>query len=120
MTIELVSYADLKVLLGLEEALITAYPDLALIQSSVTAAIEEYVGRSLESVERTENFFIGSEKSQMIGLKDLPVASVSSVTITIENEMKILKMMIIISLNMVSSFCQDIEIARSLLFIPGA
>jgi len=86
MAIELVSYADLKSLLGLEEATIASYPDLALIQSSVTAAIEEYIGRSLESIERTEHCFIGSERSKMISLKGLPVASVSAVTITIENE----------------------------------
>jgi hypothetical protein len=86
MAIELVPYADLKVLLGLEEATIGSYPDLALLQTSVTAAIESYTGRSLEQIERTESRFIGSEKSRMIGLKGLPVVSVSSVTVTVENE----------------------------------
>jgi hypothetical protein len=86
MAIELVSYADLKALLGLEDATIASYPDLALIQLSVTAAIEEYIGRALESTERTEYVYAGSEKIRMIGLKGLPIASVSSVIVTVENE----------------------------------
>jgi len=83
MAIELVSYAALKSLLGLENAAITDYPALDLLRPSVTSAIEEYLGRLLESTERTETIYIGSSKRSMISLPAIPVTAVSSVTVTI-------------------------------------
>jgi len=86
MAIELVSYASLKALLTLEDALITDYPALNLIRTSVTSAIEEYLDRSLEEIERTETVYIGGFATKMIRLPGIPVASVSSVTVTIAGE----------------------------------
>ena len=83
MAIELVSYDDLKALLNLEDAAITDYPALELLRSSVTSAVEEEIGRLLESMERTETIYIGSRKRSMISLPAIPVTAVSSVTVTI-------------------------------------
>ena len=83
MTIELVPYASLKSLLDLEDVLITDYPALDLLRSSVTSAVEEEIGRLLESMERTETIYIGSRKRSMISLPAIPVTAVSSVTVTI-------------------------------------
>lgn len=81
MTIELVSYAALKSLLGLEEALISAYPGLSLIQESVVTAIESYIGRDLEAGDYGMSQFINSPTVQL-KLDALPIESVASVTIT--------------------------------------
>ena len=86
MAIELVSYDDLKALLNLEDAAITDYPALELLRSSVTSAVEEEIGRLLESMERTETIYIGSRKRSMISLPAIPVTAVSSVTVTIIGE----------------------------------
>jgi len=83
MTIELVAYADLKALLDLEKAAITDYPALDLLRSSVTSAIEEYIGRMLESKERTEMIYFGSCKQSMVLLSAIPITAISSVTVTI-------------------------------------
>ena len=85
MTIELVSYADLKALLGLESATIAGYPSLSVIQLSVLAAIEEHLGRELEQIERTATVHIGDWPSKMVVLKGLPIISVDSVAITLED-----------------------------------
>jgi len=81
MAIELVSYADLKSLLDLEEALITSYPALGVIRESVTSAFESFTGRLFESKERTDTIYI-SNPTQMIALPAIPVASVSSLVVT--------------------------------------
>lgn len=83
MAIELVTYANLKALLDLEEAAITDYPALNIIRPSVTSAIEEYLDRLLEPIERTETIYIGRFKTSMLRLPAIPVTSVSSVTVTI-------------------------------------
>ena len=80
MSIELVPYEDLKNLLGLEETSISSYPALELLQESVLAAIESYIGRTLTEDTYTEDVFIGNAPISMIHLKSLPVASVTSVT----------------------------------------
>lgn len=82
MAVELVSYADLKNLLGLTEAAISGYPALDVLNTSVQYAIEKYLGRELEKGDKTETIFIGQSPSQMISLKALPIASIASVTIT--------------------------------------
>lgn len=86
MTIELVSYDDLKALLGLEESLITDYPALNLLRDSVTFAIESFLGRELESAERSVTIYTSSVPTQMIHLKAVPVTSVSSLTVTIADD----------------------------------
>jgi len=83
MSIELVSYADLKALLNLSESLITDYPALNLLRESVTAAIEGYLGRELESKSRSVIIYAPNVATQMIHLKAVPVASVSALTVTI-------------------------------------
>lgn len=81
MALDLVSYSDLKSLLGLDKSAIDDYPSLGVINISVYAAIEEYLGRSLEEMERTEVIFIGNIPSQMVSLTGLPIESVDSVSI---------------------------------------
>jgi hypothetical protein len=88
MTIELVSYADLKALLDLEGDEITSYPSLALIRESVTAAIEIFTGRNLESKERSRTIFVGNIPTNQIILKAVPVSSVDSVTVTITDDVE--------------------------------
>jgi len=78
--IELVPYEDLKNLLGLEETSISSYPALELLQDSVLAAIESYIGRVLTYDAYTETIYVGNAPTAMIKLKSLPVASVTSVT----------------------------------------
>jgi len=82
MTFELVSYADLKSLIGLTKVAITDYPALGVLQDSVQYAIEDELGRSLEKKDRTEVAHIGKTATQMIALKGLPVLTVTSVTVT--------------------------------------
>jgi hypothetical protein len=83
MAIELVTYTDLKALLGLEDAAITDYPALNLLRESVTAAIENYLGRELESAERDVTIYASNVPTQIVHLKAVPVASVSALTVTI-------------------------------------
>lgn len=82
MAIELVSYADLKALLDLRETTINDYPSLDLLRTSVTSAIENFLSRSLESIERTETNYIGAFKRSGIMLPAIPVSTISTVTIT--------------------------------------
>jgi len=81
MTIELVSYNDVKAFLNLQGETITEYPDLSLIMSSVTSAIEEYLGRFLTyaSYEKRKHLW---SISHMVGLEALPVDAVDSVKVT--------------------------------------
>jgi len=83
MAIELVSYANLKSLLDLEDSLITDYPALNVLRESVTAAFEDYTGRLFESAARTKTTYVGSIGTQMLSLEAIPVASVSSIVVTI-------------------------------------
>ena len=84
MSVELVTYADIKNFLGLEQASIDSYPALGVIRESVTSAIEEYLGRDLESKERSETIRIHAPTSTaMIHLRAIPISSVSSVSVTI-------------------------------------
>lgn len=83
MAIELVTYANLKNLLDLEDAAITDYPALNVLRDSVTSAFEAYTGRLFESKARTETIYIGSFATQMVKLDAIPVSSVASLTVTI-------------------------------------
>ncbi len=80
MAIELVTFAQLDNILGLEGTVIADYPGLEEIQTSVTSAIEEFIGRDLEQIERTETVFINGSPTQMISLRGLPVGSIDTVT----------------------------------------
>lgn len=82
MAFELTSFADLKSLLKLKKLSITDYPELSVIKASVEAAIEGFLGRSLESISRTESIYISLCASRMVPLKGLPVATITSITLT--------------------------------------
>jgi len=82
MTVALVSYDELKDLLGLTKTSISDYPALDVLVNSVQYAIEEYLGRLLELNARTETLYIGGTSSQMVSLPGIPVSSITSVTIT--------------------------------------
>lgn len=75
---ELVSYTDLKSFLGLEDSLITDYPALNIIRTSVEYAIDNYLGRFLESTERTDTFYV-TGPTRIISLPAIPVTAVSSI-----------------------------------------
>lgn len=82
MGLLLVEYEDLKDLLNLEGLVISEYPALSLLRDSVTVAIEEYLGRELQSLERTEVVYIGAQNTTMIYLPALPVTSISSIVVS--------------------------------------
>lgn len=82
MSIELVSYSDLQDLLDLEGTVITDYPSLSVIRESVTFAIEEYLGRQLESKSRTDTLYVENLPTSMIYLPAIPVSSVTSLVVT--------------------------------------
>jgi hypothetical protein len=86
MAIELVTYADIKSVLDLEAATIASYPSLSVLQSSVLYAIEEYLGRELESKARSETIYIGASPTKLIQLKAIPVTSVASLVVTISTD----------------------------------
>ena len=85
MAIELVSYADLKSLLGLEDAAITDYPELNVLRESVTSAFEAYTGRLFESIARTKTIYVDAP-TQMIRLGAIPVTSVASLVVTVSED----------------------------------
>jgi len=82
MSFELVSYADLKSLLGLTKAAIGDYHAMGVLVASVQYAIEEELGRLLENDDRTATIYVDSIPTQMISLPAVPIVSVTSVTIT--------------------------------------
>ncbi|MCP3702695.1 MAG: hypothetical protein GY954_07145 [Alteromonas sp.] len=77
MAIELVTYAEIKAFLDLEEALITAYPALEEIKAEMVFAFEAYLCRELETKERTRIITV-YQSTDMISLPGIPVASVSN------------------------------------------
>lgn len=79
--ITLVQFEDVSNYLGLARSE-SSHPQLAIIAPSVTTAIENYIGRKLESEERTEVIHIGSSETRFIDLKALPVTEVVSVVVT--------------------------------------
>lgn len=78
--IRLISYDELQSILHLEQDE-DSYTDLVTISSSVTTAIESYLKRILALSTYTDRCYLSN--TGMVGLKALPVASVSSVTSTI-------------------------------------
>ncbi len=77
MAIELVTFAEIKALLGLEEALITAYPALEEIKAEMVFAFEAYLCRELETKARTRIVTV-YQSTDMISLPAVPIASVSN------------------------------------------
>ncbi len=83
MTIELVSFTDLKKLMDLTKDTIGDYPALEVLRDSVVAAFEEETGRLFENIERSTTIYIGNSPTAMIALPGLPVSEVSSLVVTI-------------------------------------
>ena len=79
MATELVTYADLKAILGLDQATIPAA--LSVIRDSVSVRIEQYLGRKLATGTYTESVEI-TDPTRMIYLTALPITSVTSVAVT--------------------------------------
>jgi hypothetical protein len=73
----LVKFDELKALLGLDRDTLDDYPDLKLIVSSVYAAIESYLGRTLEQDTHTEVVPING---CLVPLMAVPVVSITSAT----------------------------------------
>jgi len=82
MALELISFANLKKLLTLTDAAISDYPPLEVINSTMVDAFEVYLGRKLESMERTDTQYVNTFKKWKIMLPAIPIASVDSVTVT--------------------------------------
>lgn len=82
MTIELVTYADLKALMDLGDSAITDYPALDTLRDSVTGAFESYTGRLFDPIARTVTQYVNNFSLYMISLPGLPITSVSSVVVT--------------------------------------
>lgn len=81
MALELVTYADLKKLLDLEDAAITDYPGLEVINGTMIVAFEEYLGRKLDNVARTDTQYVGGFLRRQLSLPGIPVTAVASVTV---------------------------------------
>lgn len=75
-------FADLKKLLDLQQSAESNYPALTVIMDSVDVAIADYLGRYLEQDSYTETLRIGNTWTHNIALQGLPIASVTSVTLT--------------------------------------
>jgi len=86
MALELVSYADLKNLLDLEDAEITDYPALNVINDTMIPAFEEHLGRKLNSESRTEVVWTNNSKKTMLMLPAIPITTMTSVTVSILGE----------------------------------
>lgn len=79
MAIELVGFDQLKLMLELEKTE-SDYPTLTLIQESVVAAFESYLGRNLSEDKYEESNFVYFPQDIM-PLKALPVKSITSAAI---------------------------------------
>ncbi len=77
MAIELVTFAEIKAFLDLEEAAITSYPALEEIKAEMVFAFEAFLCRGLETKARTQIITV-YQSNDMISLLGIPVASVSS------------------------------------------
>jgi len=82
MGFELCTFAELKGILKLDKNTIQEYPALNVLKASVEAAIEAYLGRALESIERTETVYLGRFGTSMVSLNGLPVTAVKTVVAT--------------------------------------
>ncbi len=76
---DLVTFEQLDALLNLKQSE-DNYPALRLLMDSVKAAIQNHIGRDISFGKYTESRIITCQTS-MIGLKALPIKSVSAVTI---------------------------------------
>lgn len=78
---DFIPYDQLRGLLKFEGDTIDDYPDMAVVRTNVTAAIESYLGRKLEYGTYTETRLPQVQPTKMIYLDAIPVESVSSVTV---------------------------------------
>jgi len=82
MAFELVTYTELRGVLELKSPTIQEYKPLQVLKASVEKAIENFIGRELESKARTEVVHLSPMGTKMVPLKGLPIASVATVTVT--------------------------------------
>lgn len=82
MSFELVTFEELRNVLKLEKNTVQEYPSLEVLKGSVESAIENFLGRELEEMARTESILLPLDGTMMIQLKGTPVSSVATVTIT--------------------------------------
>jgi len=79
MAIELVSFDELKLYLGLSKTELD-YPELTLIQESVVSAVESYTRRILTEDKYSKTVFVFC-KTKMIMLDAIPIKTISSILI---------------------------------------
>lgn len=79
MALDLVDFDEVKHLLGLTKAE-DQYPALEILEKQVAASVEGFLGRELTQKERTEEITL-PRPTRMVGLKGLPVVTVSSVSL---------------------------------------
>lgn len=77
--INLVSFDDLKAILGLEKDE-TDYPALTVIKNSVVAMFEDFTHRSFKFTIHEEQSYVYS-KTKMIPLKALPISKINSINL---------------------------------------
>ncbi len=79
MAFELVPYADIQSLLGLEKAAMSDYPALGVINLRLLASFQEETGRTFEEDAYEETMFVNDMPIGMIPLRALPISSITSV-----------------------------------------
>ncbi len=82
MALELVTYADMKKLLELQDAAITDYPPLEVINDTMINSFEVATGRKLNNESRTEVVFINNFYTARLMLRAIPITAMTSVTVT--------------------------------------
>lgn len=82
MAIELISFDDLNIFLGLSNTKTEVdYPDLTLIQESVVDMFQDYTNRTFELDSYVETRETGDTPTKMIKLEAVPVTEVTEVLI---------------------------------------
>lgn len=80
--LELITFAELKKVLDLQQAAIGDYPQLEVLKESVEQAISDYIYRDLnEKGLVVEQEYVGEVPTRYITLHRLPVESVSEVSV---------------------------------------
>ena len=82
MALELVTFAEIKALLGLTKSTLAEYPALEVILDTMITSFEEEIGRKLDSESRTETIFVNGFKTSQVKLNAIPVTAMTSVIVT--------------------------------------
>lgn len=81
MALTIVSFDQIKDLLGLEGDDVEEYPGLQSIINRVTEAFQTYMGRDLEYAEEVTEIISMQARTSMLKLPKIPVISVASIDI---------------------------------------